>query len=175
MSVRHPGHRRALLRPGAALAALTLSGSGLLAASAAPAAAAASTTLVISPYRSTRAYGQVQQWTVTLSSGSTRLAGRTVEFYRRPTTTTTWTKYETKTTNSSGVTGVSFPVYRATYVMARFLGTSQYAASSSGGALVTMAVPIGQRAVAEASRHAGKTYQWGAVGPHRLSCSGVTL
>jgi cell wall-associated NlpC family hydrolase len=175
MSVRHTRLRRALIRPAAALAALTVSTAGLLTVAAAPASAATATTMAIAPYRSQMASGHVQQWNVSLSAGSKRLPSKTVVFYTRPASTTTWTKYATKTTNSSGVTGVSFPVYRSTYVMAKFLGTSTYAASKSGGALVTLANPIGQKAVTEASRHQGKPYQWGAAGPSRFDCSGFTL
>ncbi|HEU0131306.1 MAG TPA: NlpC/P60 family protein [Mycobacteriales bacterium] len=176
MSVRHPGLRRALTRPAAALAALTVATSALLVAgTAAPAAAQATTSLVITPYRSQRTVGQVQEWIATLSTGSTRLPGKQIVFYVRPTTTTTWTKYETKTTNSNGQIGMSFPVRRSTYVLAKFLGTTDYAGSKSGGALVTAVDPIGVRAVREASTHQGKPYQWGAAGPSRFDCSGFTL
>lgn len=37
------------------------------------------------------------------------------------------------------------------------------------------AATLGQRAAAEASRHYGKAYQYGAVGPTRFDCSGLTL
>jgi cell wall-associated NlpC family hydrolase len=37
------------------------------------------------------------------------------------------------------------------------------------------ATTLGQRAVAEASRHRGKPYQYGAVGPYKFDCSGFTL
>ena len=34
---------------------------------------------------------------------------------------------------------------------------------------------LGQKAVAEASRHKGKPYQYGAAGPIRFDCSGFTM
>ena len=34
---------------------------------------------------------------------------------------------------------------------------------------------FGVRVVAEAARHYGAPYQWGAVGPHRFDCSGLTV
>jgi peptidoglycan DL-endopeptidase CwlO len=37
------------------------------------------------------------------------------------------------------------------------------------------ATTLGQRAVTEASRHKGKPYLYGAVGPYKFDCSGFTL
>lgn len=34
---------------------------------------------------------------------------------------------------------------------------------------------LGQRAVAEAAKHKGKPYQYGATGPDRFDCSGYTM
>ena len=39
----------------------------------------------------------------------------------------------------------------------------------------TIGQSLGQRAVAEASRHAGQSYEWAAAGPTRFDCSGLTL
>ncbi len=44
-----------------------------------------------------------------------------------------------------------------------------------GGRTATAAPTLGERAVAEAQRHAGKPYRWGAMGPDRFDCSGFTL
>jgi cell wall-associated NlpC family hydrolase len=174
MPMRHPGLRRALSKPAAAVIALTVAASGLLAAGATPASAAAATNILISPYRSSRAPGQVQEWVATLTSNHTRLTGREIVFYVRSTKTTTWTKYATKKTNPKGQIGVSFPVRQSTYVLAKFLGDSAYQGSKSGGALVTVSAPMGQRAVAEAAKHRGAPYQYGATGPSRFDCSGFT-
>jgi cell wall-associated NlpC family hydrolase len=174
MSVRHPGLRRAFRRPAAALATLTVAASGLLAVGATPASAVPATNLVITPYRSTRNVGQVQEWVATLSSNHTRLTGKQIVFYVRSTKTTTWTKYQTKSTNGNGQIGISFPVRQSTYVLAKFLGTSAYGASKSGGALVTAAGGFGQKVIAEAAKHKGAPYQYGATGPSRFDCSGFT-
>lgn len=50
-----------------------------------------------------------------------------------------------------------------------------------GSLLVATAAPasaaptLGERAVAEAKRHLGKPYSYGATGPSRFDCSGFTL
>jgi cell wall-associated NlpC family hydrolase len=36
------------------------------------------------------------------------------------------------------------------------------------------ATPVAQRALAEAPKHQGKAYRWGATGPSRFDCSGFT-
>ena len=48
----------------------------------------------------------------------------------------------------------------------------------SGGIITAApaeALTLGQQAVREASRHQGKPYAYGAVGPNRFDCSGFTL
>jgi cell wall-associated NlpC family hydrolase len=174
MSVRHPRLRHALIRPAAALAALAVVTTGLL-GTAAPANATdpAATTLTVSPVKVTKTVGQGVTFTWTLTSGGHHVGGKTVEVYTRATTTSTWTHLGTKTLNSYGVAQVAFTVQRSTYVLAKFLGTSTYAASSSYGTVSAVA-PIGQRAVTEASRHQGAPYQYGAAGPTRFDCSGLT-
>jgi cell wall-associated NlpC family hydrolase len=52
-------------------------------------------------------------------------------------------------------------------------------AAAIGGAVVTAtpasAATLGTRAVSEASHHRGQPYVWGAAGPRRFDCSGLTL
>lgn len=43
------------------------------------------------------------------------------------------------------------------------------------GTSPAQATTLGQRAVAEAARHYGAPYQYGAAGPYRFDCSGLTL
>ena len=158
-----------------ALAAASLLASGLALTPAAPASAAASTSNTISPSRQTRNVGQIATWTIGLASGTTRLGGQTVEWWTRPTTTTSWTHYATKTTDMNGHSSISFAVRRSTYVRVTYAGTSAYAPSASGTAGVVAASSLGQKAVTEASRHQGAPYQYGAAGPSRFDCSGFTL
>jgi cell wall-associated NlpC family hydrolase len=175
MPVNHPGRSRALRRPAATVAALALSTAGLLAA-ATPVHATdkKATTLTVAPYRITKQVGQGVTFTFTLTSGSSRVPGKTVEVYTRPPSTTTWTHAWTRTLNSSGQTSVAFAVKRSTYVVAKFLGDATYSGDLSGGALVTATAPLGTRAVTEASKHQGQPYVYGAVGPDRFDCSGFT-
>jgi cell wall-associated NlpC family hydrolase len=172
MRLFHPGLRHAR-RPAAAVAALALAGSGLL-ATATPAAAVQTTTISVSPFRVSKAIGSTATFTVTLYSGTTRLSGKSVAIYTRY-NSTSWVRRWYRTTNSNGQTAVSFTVQRSTYVMAKFGGTAGYAADTSGAAYVTAVDTFGTNVVNEASRHAGKPYQWGAVGPDRFDCSGFTM
>ncbi|HVE74402.1 MAG TPA: NlpC/P60 family protein [Mycobacteriales bacterium] len=43
------------------------------------------------------------------------------------------------------------------------------------GSTASAAPTLGERAVAEAKRHVGKSYKWGAAGPSRFDCSGFTM
>jgi cell wall-associated NlpC family hydrolase len=159
-----------------ALAAVSIVASGLVMTGSAPASAATATTTTISPYRQTRNAGQIATWVIGLAAGDTRLSHYTVEWWTRPTTTTSWTHYATKTTDMNGHSTISFAVRTSTYVRVTFAGTDTYAASASGTAgVVAAANSLGQKAVTEASRHQGAPYQYGAAGPTRFDCSGLTL
>jgi cell wall-associated NlpC family hydrolase len=177
MRLFHPGLRHALIRPAGALAVVSVLATGVVLGAASPAAATdpAATATVISPYRQTRSVGQIATFNVTLSSGSTRLANTPITFWTRPATSSTWVHYVTKNTTSTGTSGVSFAVRVSTFVRVTFDGNEKYAKSASGSALVTAAAPFGTQVVNEASKHSGKPYQWGAVGPYRFDCSGFTL
>jgi peptidoglycan DL-endopeptidase CwlO len=175
MPVSHRGHRRALLRPAAALAALAVTTGGMLAlATPASATDPKATTLTVTPYRVSKTVGAGVTFAFSLTSGTTHVGGKTIEIYTRPTTTTTWTHSWTRTLGTSGQASVAFAVKRSTYVIGKFLGTSGYAASKSGSALVKAVSPLGSRAVTEASHHQGQPYVYGAAGPDRFDCSGFT-
>ncbi len=62
-------------------------------------------------------------------------------------------------------------------VLRRFAAVAALAIAMLGTVTVAPAeaATLGQRAAAEAARHQGKAYQWGAVGPTRFDCSGFTL
>lgn len=173
MPVRHPGLRRALIRPAVAATALTVAASGLL-VTATPAVATdrLSTTLTVSPAPIRRSVGSPVMFTWKLTRNGTALAGLPVEMYRRPATSTTWTHLGTHTTDSHGTVAMAFKVAHSSFVYAKFLGNAKYLPSNAGSSV--HALTIGERAVTEASRHKGKPYQWGAVGPDRFDCSGYT-
>jgi cell wall-associated NlpC family hydrolase len=57
---------------------------------------------------------------------------------------------------------------------ARHVGDSTWAAKTTGNITVKTTATLGTKAVSEASRHYGKPYQYGAVGPDRFDCSGFT-
>lgn len=166
MSARHSWLRHVLLA-----VATTAAVGGL----AAPAAATGSTptAMTVYPERATRTAGQGINITWTLTSNGRRLAGKTVTIYRRPTNSTTWTKVVTKTLNSYGTASAYAVVRGSTWFVARFSGDATYQPVSKLST-VTVNTPLGQRAVYEASRHQGKPYQYGAVGPDRFDCSGFT-
>jgi cell wall-associated NlpC family hydrolase len=170
--------RHALIRPAAALAVATVVASGLVLAPAAPAVAAerVGTRLAISPYRQDRYVGQNAAFSVTLTGADgARLAGQPVTFWTRSVTTSTWSKFVTRNTSSSGVTGIVFSVRGSTYVRAEWAGNTRYAPTGTVTAGVVAHKSMGPQVVSEASRHAGKPYQWGATGPTRFDCSGFTL
>ena len=169
--------RHALIRPAAAIAAGTVLASGLVLGSAAPAAAAepAATAISITPYRQTRYVGERASFTITLSSNGKRLANQPVTFWTRSVTTSTWSKYVTRNTNAYGNSSLAFYVRSSTYVRATFAGTAAYKPIGTVTAGVVASSDPGPRYVTEASRHAGKPYQWGAAGPYRFDCSGFTM
>ena len=64
---------------------------------------------------------------------------------------------------------------RISRVLSLVVLTGSLVAGTTVTAAPASAETLGQRAVAEAKRHAGKPYQYGATGPHRFDCSGFTL
>jgi cell wall-associated NlpC family hydrolase len=71
------------------------------------------------------------------------------------------------------------PPARARARRNRLIAAVLTAAAVTAGGVVTAApaeaATLGQKAVAEAKRHTGKPYQYGAAGPSRFDCSGFTL
>ena len=171
--------RHALARPARGVLAASVLASGLvLAAPAAPATAAEpiGTRLAITPYRQDKLVGERAAFTVTLTGADGRvLTGRPVTFWTRSVTTSTWSKYVTGSTDTAGRTALAFYVKNSTYVRATWPGDTKYAPTGSVTAGVVAHTSRGPQVVTEASRHAGKPYQWGAVGPYRFDCSGFTL
>ena len=87
-----------------------------------------------------------------------------------------WVQVASMTTGSDGLGHVSQTVGSTARFRAYFRGDSSYDASTSPETVVTAAATttLGQKAVAEAKRHQGQAYQYGAAGPTRFDCSGFT-
>src|SRR4051812_24996954 len=78
------------------------------------------------------------------------------------------------TTRSDGLGHTSVTVGSSARFRAYFRGDSSYDASTSPDVVIDAATTLGERAVAEAKRHQGQAYQYGAAGPTRFDCSGFT-
>jgi cell wall-associated NlpC family hydrolase len=174
MLLRHPTLRRALTRPAATLAALTVATAYLVGGLAAPASATGSTGSIsaTAPAKTSVPAGKGVTFTYTFRAGGHALANKPIELYSRATTTSTWTHLGRHVTDSNGKTQLFFKVTRPTYALAKFMGDATYAGTSTFGT-VTLTT-VGQQAVTEASRHKGAPYQYGAEGPTRFDCSGFT-
>jgi cell wall-associated NlpC family hydrolase len=85
-----------------------------------------------------------------------------------------WVQVASVTTDRDGLGHVTAPVTTSARFRAFFREDSAYAASTSREIVVTAVTTLGQRAVAEAERHKGQAYQYGAAGPTRFDCSGFT-
>ena len=86
-----------------------------------------------------------------------------------------WSYVVTVTTNDRGQASYSRRPTVAETFRARWLGTERHAAATSN--FVTVQVtenPAAQRLIAEAARHRGKPYRYGASGPGSFDCSGFT-
>lgn len=137
-------------------------------------AAGQATAIRLAAHPTSVAYGSksgLYAW-VTSDTG-TPLAGRTVAFdIRRG---TTWNYVGAARTDSNGRAVVLRTMTASGDFRARHVGDSRWAGSSSNPATIHVTASLGAKVVAEASRHAGKPYQWGATGPYRFDCSGFTL
>ena len=176
MPVRHPGLRHARRTTAAALAALAISTTGLI-ATAPPAVAAepAPASIVISPARMVRAAGTSASLLFTMTSNGARVASKQLAVYIRPAGSTTWTRKWTPVTNAYGQVRITYAVSRTLYVKAKFAGSTAYARAVSNTATVALQQAFGTRVINEAATHRGKPYQWGATGPSRFDCSGFTM
>ena len=142
---------------------------------AAPASAAGQPTLVkLTASPSSVPYGAKAGLHVYLASDTgSPLAGRTVAFdVRRG---STWAYVGAARTDYRGRTVLVRTMTASGDFRVRHVGDSRWAGSTSNAATILVTASIGSRAVGEASRHAGKPYQWGAVGPDRFDCSGFTM
>ena len=95
-----------------------------------------------------------------------------------------WATVAHMTTGDAGLTHVTLVFPATTRVRAVYDGALLRRPSASPVAQVQIVAPprprpaapsLGQQAVAEAARHAGAPYVWGAAGPDSFDCSGLTM
>ena len=84
-----------------------------------------------------------------------------------------WRSIAKSSTNSDGLARAAVAVSRDTRIRAHYRGTSDTAPATSSSVVIDVE-NFGQRVVAEAARHNGKPYSYGAVGPNAFDCSGFT-
>jgi cell wall-associated NlpC family hydrolase len=143
-----------------------------------PAAASSGSITTLSPGTQTVRSGARTQLLAHIMSGDRELAGVHMKLYKYR-TDGSLAFLEQKTTDGTGHAHFyRYPKSAARYLV-RFPGTSSYRTSQSKPAAIRIAAPaptptLGERAISEASRHYGKPYQYGAVGPDRFDCSGFT-
>ena len=85
-----------------------------------------------------------------------------------------WVQVGSMTTRSDGLGQKALTVSRSARFRGFFRGDASYSASTSPEVIVTAQQTLADRALAEAKRHQGQPYQWGADGPTRFDCSGFT-
>ena len=87
-----------------------------------------------------------------------------------------WINWTSKALGSSGSVTMSAAPKVTGYFRAYYLGNSSYKANTGGKLRVTVRpkTTSGARVLAEAKRHTGALYKFGAAGPSRFDCSGFT-
>lgn len=86
---------------------------------------------------------------------------------------TGWRTIARASTTSEGLARAAVRVTRDTRVRAHYRGTESTTAATSSSVVVDVET-FGQRLMAEARRHNGKPYRYGAGGPDAFDCSGFT-
>jgi cell wall-associated NlpC family hydrolase len=137
---------------------------------AVPADAVSATALRTPPNRTVN-LGSATTITTRLTSGGVAVAGRPITLYSY--VSGTWRSSGTVSTTATGYATFRYAPTVTRTVHVRFPGDSRYAVSRSANFKVY--VFSGSAVVAEAARHQGKPYQYGATGPDRFDCSGYTL
>jgi cell wall-associated NlpC family hydrolase len=176
-----PGSGKLALKLGLCLCAGNLVAGPVLAsaAEAAPVTAAATATTVKakvteSVNRRTIAYGTAVRVTAKVinpATGRVVASGRVrLQAWRNH----AWRTWQTKSVGRSGyVVFYSHPHITGSF-RSVFLGGGGASYAASNSIRVTVA-PTGARVLAEAKRHVGALYLYGAAGPKRFDCSGFTM
>jgi len=116
--------------------------------------------------------GSAAHFDVRLLTAEGPVSGRPVVLQRQD--PTGWVQVASLTTGSDGLGHTTAAVGSSARFRAYFRGDASYDASTSPDVVVSAVTTLGQRAVAEAERHKGQAYQYGAAGPTRFDCSGFT-
>ena len=164
-------------RSAALLLATALAAAGLVGVAARPAAATATTkvttSLSLGPAKQTVPAGSTARLYARLMAGSRPLPNQSLSVWiMRP--DRTWSYYASVKTNDNGQAGILRYAGANNILQARWQGNATFSGAASNWAYIYVS-STGARYVQEASRHAGKPYQWGAVGPSRFDCSGFTM
>ena len=116
--------------------------------------------------------GSSATFSVRLLTAEGPVSNRTVLLQRQD--PSGWAEVGSMTTRSDGLGQKALTLGSSARFRALFRGDSAYQASTSPEVVVTAQSTLADRALAEAERHQGKAYQWGATGPTRFDCSGFT-
>jgi cell wall-associated NlpC family hydrolase len=85
-----------------------------------------------------------------------------------------WKVWQTRYVRSGKAVFVSKPASTVSY-RSRFLGTTGVRAGASNTITVTVKAAGAAKVLAEAAKHKGAPYLFGAAGPKRFDCSGFTM
>ena len=167
---------RPALRALTALLALALSLAGLVALRPARVAAATARPVEVHfrPSATSVPYGGTVQLYVFLRSADTHTPLANLDVRIDGIKDGAWTGVGTVRTNAQGRASLPRTLYSTRTYRARWVGNATWAARTSTSITVKVSSTLGSRAVSESTRHYGKPYQWGAVGPDRFDCSGFT-
>ena len=116
--------------------------------------------------------GSAAAFDVRLLTAEGPVSGRSVLLQRQD--PSGWVQVASTTTGSDGLGHLRVAVGKSARFRAHFRGDASYGASTSSEVVVNAVTTLGQKAVAEAKRHQGQAYQYGAAGPTRFDCSGFT-
>ena len=101
------------------------------------------------------------------------VAGEQVDLQRA--SGSSWVQVARVTTGSDGLARTAVRVSSTARYRALFRGDTAHEQATSRQATVASRSSLGDRAVAEARRHQGQPYSYGAAGPSSFDCSGLTM
>lgn len=138
----------------------------------APAAASVTPRVAIKPNTTRLPWGSTLMLTATITDPATGKAvwGGTVQFQVWK---GKWVSTGTRPVYSTGKAILSIRPYEARMYRAVYSGRAQYKGAATGSTKVTV-VASRTKVLAEARKHMGKPYKFGAVGPSAFDCSGFT-